>query len=72
MNKRIWRKSPFFESGAFWKEIFKNIKKGRDFMGNIRNHQERKGFNVKLPKPSRNKVIWRETLVPIKKEKALT
>ena len=47
---------PLVESEDFWREMFVTVKKEMNFMGNIHNHQERKGFNVKLPKPSRTEV----------------
>ena len=50
------KKTPFLESGGiFDKEKFATVKKARVLTGNIRNRQERKVFNVKRPKPSRNK-----------------
>ena len=51
------QKIPFFESGGiFDKEKSVTVEKTRILTGNICNCQERKGFNVKRPKPSRNKV----------------
>ena len=50
------RKTPFVESEEiFDKENFVTVNKVRVLMENICNRQERKGFNVKRPKMSRNR-----------------
>ena len=47
---------PFVESGGIFDERkFVTVEKSRVLMGNVRNRQERKCFNVKHPKLSRNK-----------------
>ena len=50
------KKTPCLESGGiFDKEKFVTVKKARFLTGNICNCLERKGLNVKRPKPSRKK-----------------
>ena len=48
---------PLVESGGlFNEEKTVIVEKARVLTGKIRNRQERNGFNVKRPKPSRDKV----------------